>query len=406
MNNEELEQDINEEVSDSVEDETEKEIETFTYTIDNNNINNDYNKGNNNDNKSLIYIVIGVFILIFIIGMLIYFANGKSKVSGYSDIESSMVKGAKGYYEKNSNLLPVMDNNSVTVSAETLIEESLLKPFSEMVEDDISCTGYVNVFKSNDEYVYFPYLNCSDYESLRLSQKIIDSGIVNSGDGLYQINDTYIYRGEYPNNYVKFDDNIWRIISVNSNGSIKMILTERKIEKNVWDDRYNSSRDSYVGINDFRVSRLLEYLNELYENNTYVSKKNKDLLVKHDWCIGKISEEDTSISSLNLCSDIYSDLYIGVVQVDDILTPSIDPNCNNLYDIECTNYNYFFTINTGWTLNASSDRSYVVFNSNGGAISHKNASVDSYIRPVINVNSNILYKNGNGTFDDPYVIGE
>ena len=403
--NEELE---NDNVSEEVEESSNEELndESFTYTIDNNNINNDYNKGHYNDNKSLIYIIVGVFILIFIIVLLVLLANkGNSKTKGYSDIESRMVSAAKSYYNKYDDKLPVQDGSSINVSAETLIENSFLKPFSEMVDEGVSCTGYVNVFKIGDGYSYFPYLNCGEeYESSILSKKIVSAGVVSTGDGLYNLGDRYIFKGEYPNNYLKFDDKMWRIIGINSDGSIKAIYTDKKVDRNSWDDRYNSSKDSYVGINDFRVSRLLEYLHKIYEDNTYVSKSNKDLLVKHDWCIGKVSQGDTAISSLNLCSDTYNDLYIGVVQIDDVLLPSLDKKCDSMYDIECTNYNYFLKINTGMTLNASSTNSYVIFSSNEGSIMNKNASIEGYARPVINLNSNILYKSGTGTSDDPYVI--
>ena len=402
--NEELEKEVNSEEVDEISDELDNE--TFTYTIDNNNINNDYKKNNYNDNKSFIYIVIGVLILFFIIVLLVIFANkGNSKVKGYSNIESRMVSAAKNYYTKYTDKLPVMDGASVNVSAETLIENSYMKPFSEMVNDGVSCSGYVNVFKVGDEYSYFPYLNCgSEYESSLLSKKIIDSSVVTSGDGLYLMGDKYIFRGEYPNNYIKFDGNLWRIIGINSDGSIKLIYSDKKVERYSWDDRYNSFKDSYIGINDFRLSRLLEYLKDIYNKNTYVSKSNKNLLVKHDWCIGKASQEDSSISSLNLCSDIYNDLYIGVVYISDVLLPSLDKNCNSIYDAECTNYNYFLTINSGMTSNASSDKSYVVFYSNGGSVVNKNASVDNYVRPVININSNVLYSDGDGTIDNPYII--
>ncbi len=416
MDNDELEKEISDNVSDDSVDVDSKnqnidedlDNETFTYSIDNNNVNNDYNKNSYDDRKSFIYIIVGICILLFIIILLVFFVNkGGSKASSYSDIESKMISGAKKYYEKNSDLLPILDNSSVSVSTDVLIENSFLKPFSELLDNADSCSGHVTVFKSEDDYVYFPYLNCgSDYESLKLSDKIVSSGVVTSGDGLYKINDEYVYRGEYPNNYVKFDGKSWRIVKVNSDGSIKLIYTDKNIEKNVWDDRYNSSRESYAGINDFRVSRILDYLNDSYENNTYVSNSNKDLLVKHDWCIGKISQNDAPINSLNLCSDIYSDSYIGLLTVGEVLVPSIADNCVNLYDIECTNYNYFFNISSGWTLNASSDKSYIVFSSSGGSVSYKNASYNGNITPVININSNVLYKDGIGTQDDPYVIGD
>lgn len=405
MNNDELEKDVQENETDEI---TEEELdnESFTYRIDNNNVGNDYNKKYSDDNKSILYIIIGVVILVFIIAILVLLANrGKSKNTGYSKVEDNMVSAAKSYYKNYPDSLPVMDGANVSVSADTLIENSYLKPFSEMVTNGDNCSGYVKVYKVNDDYSYFPYLNCSgDYESMTLSHKIIDT-VVTSGDGLYKHNDGYIFRGEYPSNYLKFNGKMWRIIGINNDGSIKIIYDETKVERNSWDDRYNSSKDNYYGINDFRVSRLLEYLNDIYDNNTYVSSSNKNLLVKHDWCIGKVSQDGGLISGLNLCSDKYSDLYIGTVQIDDILLPSLDTGCKDIYDSECTNYNYFFNINTGWTMNACSDNTYSAFVSGGSSISYKNASSESYVRPVVNLNSNILYKSGTGTSDDPYVIG-
>lgn len=380
--------------------------ETFTYKVDNNNISNDYNQSNYSDNKSYIYIIVGVLVLFSVIFILVLIANGKSKSSSYSDIEKRMVSAAKKYYEKNSDLLPISDDSSVSVSTDTLINNSFLKPFSEMVDDGVNCSGDVNVFKNSDDYSYFPYLNCGqEYVSERVSDRIIQN-VVTSGDGLYKVNDEYIYKGEFPDNYVNFDGKEWRILRVNSDGSIRLISTEKKVDKTVWDDRYNSDKESYVGINSFEVSRIIDYLKKAYTDNAYVSNLNSNLLVKKDWCIGKVPENDSLIDSLDLCSDVYSDMYIGLVNVDEVLIPSLASNCDSLYDIECTNYNYFFNINVGWTLNASKDRSYVVFSSNGGSLSNKNASTTDYIRPVININGNVLYSGGTGTQSDPYLIGD
>lgn len=383
------------------------ETETFTYTVDNNNINNDYNKNDYSENKSYIYIIIGVLVLFSIIFLLVLFANKVgSKTVNFSDIEKKMVSGAKSYYEKNSDLLPSTDGSSVSVSTESLIQNSYLKPFSEMVSEGINCSGNVTVFKRSDDYSYFPYLNCGqDYESVKVSDKVIQS-VVSSGDGLYKIDDEYVYRGEYPNNYVRFDGKEWRILRINSDGSIRLISTEKKVEKNVWDDRYNSEKQSYVGINDFGISRILDYLKSVYNNNSLVSASNRTLLVKNNWCIGKVPESDLLISNLDLCSEVYDDLYIGLINIDEVLIPSLASNCDSLYDIECTNYNYFFDINVGWTMNVSNDRSYIAFSSNGGSLSLKNASSTEYVRPVININGNVLYNGGAGTQDDPYLIGD
>lgn len=403
--NKDLEKDVEiEEKNLSESSEEELDNESFTYKIDNNNVGNDYNR-NSSSNGSIMYIIAGAAILILIIVFLVIVANkGSKKAGSYSKVESDMISAAKSYYKKNVESLPTTDGGYVTVSADTLIENSYLKPFSEMVDKGVSCSGNVKVYKIGEEYSYFPYLNCgSDYESVTLSKKI-SSSIVTSGDGLYLYGDRYIFRGEYPNNYIKFNDSVWRIIGINNDGSVKMVFADKKAERYAWDDRYNSEKDGYYGINNFRVSRILQYLERMYEKNLYVDKDNRGLLVKHDWCIGKVSQSGVPISSLSLCNDVYSDLYIGAVQIDDVLLPSLDSKCTSIYDTECTNYNYFYTINTGWTLNACADDTFNVFNSVSGTISYKRASNENFIRPVINLNSDVLYKSGTGTSEDPYVI--
>ena len=48
-----------------------------------------------------------------------------------------------------------------------------------------------------------------------------EKGIYETTD--YDSNPTYYYRGSVENNYVKFAGFYWRIIRINSNGSIRMI---------------------------------------------------------------------------------------------------------------------------------------------------------------------------------------
>ena len=43
---------------------------------------------------------------------------------------------------------------------------------------------------------------------------------------LYKENDSYIYKGEIDNNYVSFNNLTWRIIKINSDSSITLILND------------------------------------------------------------------------------------------------------------------------------------------------------------------------------------
>lgn len=407
MDKDERKENIEEEQEKIEENEELDEIESeeeFTYTLDNN------SNGNNGgyEKNSYIYILVGFVILLIIIVTLVVVANNKTKkVSGYSDVESRMVSAAKKYYEKYPEQLPQMENVPMSIDAEKLVQSSFLKPFSEMVKEDVQCTGQVKVYKSDDMYSYFPYLNCgTTYKSAKLKDKIIEENLATDGNGLYKIDNEYVFRGEYPNNYVKFNSEIWRIIKINEDGSIKLMQVEKKPEKVVWDDRYNNERSGNTGKNDFRVSRILDELKESYNTNKYVNKENKELLVKKNWCIGKALESNMEISSLDVCNDQYEDLYIGLLTIDEVLIPSLDANCKNIYDGACTNYNYFTGINVGWTLTTGQQKTYTVFSALRGSIDVKNASISNVIRPVVNINSDVLYKTGDGTEKSPYVIGK
>jgi hypothetical protein len=403
--NDKFEQDGIEEIEhdDGIEEsDLDSEQETFTYSIDNNKRSG--GRSYSSSNSSLLYALVGGGVLIVIIIILVIVANS-AKSSSYSQVEDKMIQGAKNYYADNESLLPAEDGNFSKVDASTLSDGGYIKPLSQYFKGVQECSGFVEVYKVQEEYSYFPTLNCGSYSTQKLVDKVIGEGVVSQGSGLYFNNNEYVFRGEFPNNFVSFDGHKWRIIKVNEDKSIKMILLEREIDRVVWDDRYNSASESNTGINDFRVSRALEYLDSGYKNNKFVSKKNKELLVKRPWCIGKFTQDETiPYASLDPCNDTY-DLYVGMVTVHEVLNASIDVNCVRMYDGECTNYNYFAYVPSTWTLNASTDKSYKVFSVNIGSVYVKDAAGDNYLRPVINLNPNVTVSKGTGTEKDPYVIG-
>ena len=387
-----------------LENDLDSEHETFTYSVDNSKKSGD-DRSYSSTRGSLLYALIGGGVLVIIIIVLVVVANG-SKSSSYSQVESKLISGAKSYYIDNESLLPNEDGNFSKVDVGILVDGGYIKPLSQYFKGVQECSGYVEVYKVQDEYSYFPTLDCGSYSTKKLVDVIINEGVVSQGSGLYHVNDEYVFRGEFPNNFVSFDGKKWRIIKINDDKSIKMILLEKELDRVVWDDRYNSASGYNSGINDFRVSRALEFLEDGYKSNKFVSKKNRNLLVKRSWCIGKFTQDESiAFSALDPCTDTY-DLYVGLIAVHDVLNASVDSNCVRMYDGECTNYNYFTYIPSSWTLNASTDKSYKVFSVNIGSVYIKDASGDNYLRPVVNVNSNVTISKGTGTEKDPYVIGD
>ena len=57
----------------------------------------------------------------------------------------------------------------------------------------------------------------------------LKSTVVTTGDGLYNDSDEqgrYVYKGKNPNNYLKINNEIWRIMSIDENNNLKIVKSE------------------------------------------------------------------------------------------------------------------------------------------------------------------------------------
>ncbi len=81
--------------------------------------------------------------------------------------------------------------------------------------------------------------------------------IVSSGDGLYkdEYEDRYFYRGANANNYITFNNEIWRIVSIENDGTIK-IIKNNSIENSVFHSSAQSVWSSAI-INTYLNSTYL-----------------------------------------------------------------------------------------------------------------------------------------------------
>ena len=119
------------------------------------------------------------------------------------------------------------------------------------------------------------------------------------------------YEGSNPNNYVKFNDELWRVIGVFGD-NIKLIRSE-SIGKLSWDSSASNIYSGY-GINEWSASDLKEYLNTMYYGGSTVtcyggrnnatttcptaslSETAKSMIDNHIWNTGAINyKKDTTI---------------------------------------------------------------------------------------------------------------
>ena len=120
------------------------------------------------------------------------------------------------------------------------------------------------------------------------------------------------YEGANPNNYVSFNDELWRIIGVFGD-NIKLVRSEELIKLS-WDSSDSSVNDG-LGVNEWSQADLKEYLNTMYYGGTsvtcYVDNNNstttcptgslnstaKSMINNYTWNTGAINVEDTTIAN-------------------------------------------------------------------------------------------------------------
>ena len=289
--------------------------------------------------------------------------------------------------------------------------------------------------------------------------------LVSSGDGLYEDSyesGRYIYRGQSPNNYVEFNNELWRIIAKETDGTYKIIRDEllpqnagytmiafdtigyRSYENNTYctslQDNLScgvygkvsgtyQSPDGRLSGTVTEDSSIADYLNgEYYNGLTPIARAQ---IQQHVYYIGPVELYDETLTdslSKNIAGEKMNTWTgnIGLVNVSDVLKASTNPACtsatdqyNQLMDsgISTCNSNYLVDLpdQTGyWTINnavwESAGSSYSVWytaqNEGVAGLVYYFANLGYFVgaRPVLYLRSNIQFTSGNGTKSQPFQI--
>lgn len=358
----------------------------------------------NNKQKVHLFGSLSLVMFIIIITIAVTLKIIGNKIS-YEKLEGKMESATRAYLSEHPDKNPSTSNPTVIIEDKTLIEGKYLKELKKYVKDD-SCTGKVMVDYENGSYKYQAYLTCKKYKTEKMLDVLKKNNIISqTGDGLYEMNNELVYRGENPNNYVLFNDELWRIVKIDKDNKIKIILTETENKNEIydtWDDRYNTEKGSSYGINNFALSRALIRLQNIYNNNY---EKNQNLLTKYDLCYGKRSDDSVFKDGSLECNEVLREQNIGLLPLYDYLNASLDALCQTPTSKECQNYNYLVNNDSWWTMTANQKSTYHVYRIHySGKIESDYASSKKTLRYVLALNPDVLYKSGSGTKNDPYVV--
>ena len=235
---------------------------------------------------------------------------------------------------------------------------------------------------------------------------------VTDGDGLYKDEyeeGKYTYKGVNPNNYITFNNETWRIISIDSNGLIKIMKN-----KSIGNQAFDSG-----GSNNWETSDIKTYLNGEYLDTITT---NKDKIVPHTWSIGKVTDGNSDLAEqIKVENGTQSQsASVGMITASEYLRSNTNKEqCGNL-GINNTNRTICLTTNwmyrivpVGWYLwTISSDASGSPFNyvfsvysgSYAGGLSNDYRAINSGgVSPAVYLSSDITLT-GEGTQSNPYAI--
>jgi len=357
--------------------------------------------------KKRLLIILGALVGVFILITIILLLYNAFKTNSYASVEEKILNAAKEYYNDNSKLLPKNINDEVSINSTTLVAGEYLKSLDELVPDkNVNCTATVTVTNINNSYRYATKLKCGEvYETKTIADYIRkNEQTVISGQGLYELNGDLVYRGENPNNNIKFADRDWKIVKIENDQA--MLILNEKLIRATWDDRFNTERNSDDGINDYSVSRMNDYLTNLYNGDTFFSDSNKLVVAAHNLYIGKRTPDfgynDGSLEK----SEVLENKYIGLIPLFDYINASLDENCISADTRGCANYNYLANYDYNWwTMTGDGENTYKVYKiTSDGKIYSSRAATALQARPVIYLAKDAIYVKGNGTVDNPYIV--
>lgn len=365
-------------------------------------------KPDNEFKRKIMFFAI-VILVVFLLLMLILSTASlfSDKSYSYDDIEKVLEESAIKYFKDNKKSLP-NDSQVVEITDKTLTATGYMNDISEYIEDGSTCSGKVSVQKVDDEYTYTPYLDCGENYNTKPLLSTITKKTVTSGDGLYKYQNGYVFRGEIVNNYVKLDKALWRVVKITSDDDIVLILDDKYSEGYSWDDRYNNEKEYNAGINDYKASRVRNFLMDVYKDDTdyaILSKNDRAKIKTHDACIGLRSNDSTLKDNSLECSSVINGEKLSLLTLSDYMNASIDSTCVNAKSYSCQNYNYLVSDFDWWLATAASGTTDIVYMiRNNGVIKENYASGYANIRPVIYLNDNVYIKSGKGTKEAPYKL--
>ncbi len=253
----------------------------------------------------------------------------------------------------------------------------------------------------------------------------------------------YRYEGKDPNNYIWFNNELWRIIGVFdeathgvSGQNLVKIIKVDSIGGLAWHKSYT---------NDWTASSLMNLLNGAYLNSqngtggeycygystttpgncdyteTGINDTYRPMIENVTWHLGGHSSTSATAEAFygyERGTTVYSGRpttttgYIGLMYPSDYGYSVLSSSCARTTNLDsynkatCAGQSWLYGQGYEWTITPGSSYSDPVFRLNyDGNLNFFKASGGYSVRPVLYLDSSVYVIDGNGSVSDPYIIG-
>ena len=346
---------------------------------------------------------------------------------GYMELPSTLYESLNATKSKKENIVnsklistsKIAPNESIRTNIKIWFDERKGKEIKtdDVLKAQFEVVNTKNIIKYNFAETIINNLTSTNYDDIDFSnpEYFRESLVKHEEDGVVN----YQFRGPVKNNYVLFANKIWRVVGINSNQTVKIILNESAGISSFSD--YSNEKD-YAGIKYIYNDELIDNkINTLLLNwyDTNIKDLNLDsYVVSNMFCNDSnytsknyqvyFNAYDRLVSQkkpTNLCEPTKADFGGPINQKIGLITADEVAIAGGVYGIN--NFNYYLYSNDGFL--TITPYSYVNYNTNifsvneSGAMANVSTNNKKSIRPVINLNSTITVS-GNGSIDDPYTI--
>lgn len=341
--------------------------------------------------------------------------------------------GGSGYIA-NSRLLEkhmaIYDENAIISSADET---------RTITVDSYSSSPISDVAKSGDGYVRISYLGEGteyisilgiNYPLIKDEPNLSQPTSVSGESGLYRQytssgGTTYYFRGSVDNNYVQFANMLWRIVRVNEDGTLRLILQngfEEPVNASVFNPNADTYNDMYYSNTNLENGAMYKVEN-WYENNIGNNTNYSNKVVNGNYFCEQLKVAGVGATMGNaIAPDVnnynpsfdcntdgngkgYVNASVGLITYDELVFAGAVLGRSNAN----TSYYLYNGGELAWTMSpsgigADSQQAQVWRIDDLGNINSGDVDLNRVFRPVINLRADVKKIEGNGLKETPIVI--